>query len=103
MTSTAITQMTADDRAELVRLNNTRWWEQRACADAPVEWFIVPRDAERLSSTYREEQEAPAKALCAVCPVDVPCRRDAELTGDTEAIRGGMTFRERTQARKAAG
>lgn len=94
--------LTADEHAEFIRLNNTRWWEQRACIGAPVEWFIVPRDADRLSSTYRDEQEAPAKALCAVCPVVVPCRRDAELTGDTEAIRGGMTYRERVAARKAA-
>ena len=94
--------LTADEQVELIRLSNTRWWEWRACNGAPVEWFMVARDSARVSSKVRERQEAPARALCAVCTVADQCRRDAELTGDTESIRGGMTFRERTQARKAA-
>ena len=102
MTPRAVSEMTAEDRLELLRLNNTRWNEQAACLGSPVEWFIIPRDVARLSSKVRERQEAPAKALCAVCPVTVQCRREGELLRDTSSIRGGMTFRERENARKAA-
>lgn len=101
MTARAVTEMTADDRLELQRLNQTRWWEQSACVGAPFEWFDTPRDAARLSATYRAKQEANAKALCATCPVIDPCRRDAELLKDP-SIRGGMTRRERDNAARTA-
>lgn len=101
MTARAVSEMTPEDRLELTRLNNTRWWERAACIGAPFEWFDTPRDVARLSPKYRAKQEAQAKAVCATCPVIDPCRRDAELLKDP-SIRGGMTARERSNARKAA-
>lgn len=101
MTGPATAHLSADAKLELVRLNNTRWFDQAACVGAPFEWFDVPRDAARRSVKVRAEQEAQAKAICARCPVVEPCRRDAEILHDP-SIRGGMTRRERDNARKAA-
>ncbi len=93
--------LTDEEHAELIRLNNSRWFDRAACLGAPFAWFDTPRDAARLSATYRAKQEANAKALCATCPVIHPCRRDAELLKDP-SIRGGMTRRERDNAARAA-
>lgn len=68
-----------------------RWWNRAACLDADTRLFFPrPQEARKIAA---------AKAFCARCPVVAGCLADAEKTGDTHAVRGGMTGPERHEAR----
>ena len=67
------------------------WWRQAACADSDPELFF-PLTAFGPS----QAQEATAKAVCAHCPVTVPCLDWALRTGQQAGIWGGLSEAERT-------
>lgn len=63
-----------------------RWWCHAACLGADPELFFARPEAP-------ETEEA--KAFCARCPVVAECLADAFRAGDTDCVRGGMTWPER--------
>lgn len=73
-----------------------RWRQRAACARPGVdpEWFYPPKNG----SGKR------AKRVCAGCPVQAPCLKDALSLrlADDHGIRAGTTARERARLRRVA-
>ncbi|MDQ3781538.1 MAG: WhiB family transcriptional regulator [Actinomycetota bacterium] len=68
------------------------WRDQAACAGSDLELFFpVGEDAESV---------APAKAICAICPVREDCLNYAISTNQPEGVWGGMTGPERRRLRR---
>lgn len=68
------------------------WREQAACSGSDNELFFpVGED---------EEVVAPAKAICAACPVKEDCLQYALATNQTEGVWGGMSAPERRRLRR---
>jgi WhiB family redox-sensing transcriptional regulator len=65
---------------------DVRWWHRAACLGVDPEIFFARPEA---------PETAKAKALCAGCPVLGDCLADALKAGDTDCVRGGMTWPER--------
>lgn len=65
-----------------------RWWRRAACLGMDPELFFA-------ETGRAPRRVAEAKTACASCPVVAQCLADAARTGDTDAIRGGMTWPER--------
>ena len=69
-----------------------QWWNDAACFGREMELFFPEDETDK-------ESAAPAKAICATCPVKSPCLEDALLEDRRGlapvGIRGGMTGPER--------
>ena len=65
------------------------WRDQAACAGMAVKVWVTPIPS----------YESRAKFVCSLCPVQVPCIRDAIENGD-RGIRGGLTYTERRKVHK---
>lgn len=88
--------MGLDRATRLARLLARPAWHARAaCAGADPELFFPPRSA--LGSP--QAVVAQAKAVCATCPVRVPCGEYAIAAREAEGVWGGMTVEDR-QAEK---
>lgn len=76
-------------------LADTSWMEDGACRDAEVDlWFVE-----------RGESSAPAREICARCPVADRCLEYALAHHIKHGIWGGLTERERrrmARSRRAA-
>lgn len=74
------------------------WRKRAACRGIDVEVFYP--------LTEEEADAAPAKAICAECPVRQPCLEHALVHREREGVWGGATERERRrllrQRRKSA-
>lgn len=68
------------------------WKAAAACKDLDVEMFFPASEA--------EEDAAPAKAVCAVCPVRQECLDYAIDTRQEDGIWGGLTETERRRERR---
>jgi WhiB family transcriptional regulator, redox-sensing transcriptional regulator len=84
--------------AELSRLprpNTDLWdWQLRgACRNADPDLFFHP-DGER--GPARLARELAAKAVCAHCPVRMPCAGHAERVREPYGVWGGMSEDDRT-------
>jgi len=64
------------------------WSKRAACASADPDLFFPEPDTP-------EEQIEAAKQICASCPVRRECLEDAIRRGESEAICGGLTGKER--------
>ena len=71
----------------------THWWHRAACRNVGLERFFPPQGA----------PVAPAKAVCATCPVVAACRTYALVNDERFGIWGGLTERERRFIRAATG
>lgn len=69
------------------------WTADAACRGLDTELFYPVADTARLA--------APAKAICADCPVRADCLAWALEIGDDHAVLGGLTPRERRALRRA--
>jgi WhiB family redox-sensing transcriptional regulator len=78
--------------------NGEAWHEAAACRFADPELFFPVSESGRAL-----EQIARAKAICARCPVQDPCRAFALRTRERHGIWGGMTEFERYQSWEANG
>lgn len=68
------------------------WRDSAACAGSDLDiFFPIGED---------EEVVAPAKAICAICPVREECLNYALTTNQPEGIWGGMTATERRRLRR---
>lgn len=71
-----------------------QWWAQAACGEVDPELFFVERG----------RSSAPAKRICAGCPVRLPCLElalsAAGSYADDHGIYGGLTPRERLALRR---
>lgn len=69
------------------------WRKQAACAGSDSDiFFPIGEEDDSLA--------APAKAVCAVCPVRDACLQYALATNQTEGVWGGMTGPERRRLRR---
>ncbi len=68
------------------------WRDQAACAGSDLELFFPAGED--------EESAAPAKAICAICPVREDCLNYAISTNQPEGVWGGMTGPERRRLRR---
>ena len=68
------------------------WREQAACGGADADVFFPAGEDEALV--------APAREICAACPVMDECLRYALSTNQTEGVWGGMTGSERRRLRR---
>jgi WhiB family transcriptional regulator, redox-sensing transcriptional regulator len=66
------------------------WTEQAACADADPDIFFPERG----------KPTAPAKAICAVCPVRVECLEYALDASEKFGVWGGTSEKERRRLRR---
>jgi WhiB family transcriptional regulator, redox-sensing transcriptional regulator len=72
-------------------------WEQRAaCSGEDATLFFGPNHFE--PKREREEREAVAKAICATCPVIMPCREYSLRHGELYGVWGGLGEVERRAA-----
>jgi hypothetical protein len=67
------------------------WQAQAACRGVGVEVFFPERG----------ESTAPAKALCATCPVTEPCRQYAIAHTDVYGVWGGTSTQQRSVLRSS--
>ena len=68
------------------------WRENSACVGVAIDIFFPIGDGEELV--------APAKAVCAQCPVREACLQYALGTNQTEGVWGGLTGPERRRLRR---
>ena len=68
------------------------WHRQARCGGAEKEVFF-PADEERPSR--RRHRERVAKAICAACPVRLPCAAHALLHAELHGVWGGLTDTDR--------
>ena len=68
------------------------WRKDAACAGSENDAFFPAGEDETLA--------APAKAVCAACPVREACLQYALATNQTEGVWGGMTGSERRRLRR---
>ena len=66
------------------------WRDQALCAQTDPELFFPDKGG----------TSAPAKRVCARCPVRAECLQDALDTGERFGIRGGLSERERRKLAK---
>ena len=66
------------------------WRADAACRDADVAIFFPATD----------EEAAPARAICATCPVRVDCLEFALATREDDGVWGGLTETERRRLRR---
>lgn len=81
------------------------WQHQAACKDMDPSWFFPEEWRERGVYTpgitpgqkqyEREGLLRRVKSVCARCPVAAECLSEAIRDDDRDAIRGGLTYRER--------
>ena len=76
---------------------DTAWQDRAACLDEDPELFFPPGS----DWAGHEAQEAAAKAVCVGCDVAGECLEKALAEDDRVAIRGGMTYPERTGYKRA--
>jgi WhiB family redox-sensing transcriptional regulator len=77
---------------DLVFEPEERWREEAACSGSDNGFFFpVGED---------ESAVAPAKAICAVCPVKDECLQYALATNQTEGVWGGLSGPERRRLRR---
>ena len=69
------------------------WRDAAACAGSDLELFFPIEED--------EESAVPAKAICAICPVQENCLNYALTTNQPEGIWGGFDETERTWLRLA--
>lgn len=80
----------------------TTWRDRAACLGKDTELFFPPSD----ENEYRDESRAakvaaaPAKAICATCPVISDCLNWAVESEQRFGIFGGTTTRERHLLRR---
>lgn len=60
-----------------------------------VDWWPMDHDLASVSESDRAWSEAPAKAVCAVCPVRERCLSQALEVGEPMGIFGGLNETER--------
>ncbi|CAM5318567.1 transcriptional regulator WhiD [Streptomyces avidinii] len=75
-----------------------RWQEDAACEELGARLFFR---AAGDRAPARERRDAAAKEVCALCPVQGDCLRQALTAGEPSGIRGGLTGRERRRLRTA--
>ncbi len=68
------------------------WQKRGACRQVDPSLFFGPEGEGRAQRRFRESA---AKAVCACCPVRIPCRSFALATGEPYGIWGGTTEAER--------
>ncbi len=68
------------------------WRKDAACSGSDADLFFPIGEDESLA--------APAKAICAACPVQEQCLQYALATNQTEGVWGGMTGPERRRLRR---
>ena len=68
------------------------WREDAACSGSDTDLFFPTGEDEALA--------APAKAICAACPVQAQCLQYAIATNQTEGVWGGLTGPERRRLRR---
>lgn len=73
----------------------TGWRDSAACADKPLEWFFPETKGGWDSVSY-----ARGKAVCASCPVQLDCLREAQEQEIGFGLWGGLTARERGMYRR---
>lgn len=71
----------------------TGWQHYGACRGEDSVYFFAPNYFEKRAE--KNAREAVAKALCARCPVRVPCLEFALDTRETHGIWGGSNEMER--------
>lgn len=69
---------------------DVRWREDAACRGVDTDVFFPVTD----------EEAAPAKAICATCPVREECLEFALETRQEEGVWGGLTETERRRLRR---
>ena len=69
-------------------------WQRRAACRGPASTLFYPPAAPETRPA-REGRERQAKAICAGCPVRVPCREFALTIREQHGIWGGLTETER--------
>ena len=83
-------------------MSATTWRKRAACKGIDVEIFYPDTEDPQMEPTVA----APAKAVCAQCPVRQACLEHALVNRERQGIWGGMTERERRriirQRRKSA-
>ena len=72
------------------------WLEDAACGGTGLDLFFGPDDE---SPSGRDDREADALAVCARCPVRVPCLMWQLRFPSQEGVAGGMTEDDRRVAR----
>lgn len=68
------------------------WREQAACSGSDNDIFFPIGEDEDVS--------APAKSICAACPVSEECLQYALATNQTEGVWGGLSGPERRRMRR---
>ncbi|MET9852815.1 WhiB family transcriptional regulator [Streptomyces sp. NPDC006450] len=76
------------------------WQEDAACRGLGSRLFFYPTGEQRAE---REERDAAAKEVCALCPVQRDCLRHALEVGEPFGVWGGLTAQERRGLRTAGG
>jgi len=71
------------------------WRRDAACRNLGSALFFAP-DGERVSA--RRRREAAAKAVCARCPVRMPCALYALATDQSHGVWGGLAEDDRRQS-----
>lgn len=74
---------------------STEWQEHGACRETDAAVFFPPPTFERKAD--REAREEKAKAVCAACPVRVPCLEWALSVEEPFGVWGGHSEAERRQ------
>jgi WhiB family redox-sensing transcriptional regulator len=80
------------------------WWADAACRGQDASVFFAPAYFEKRAEKLA--REAVAKAICARCPVRVPCLEYALRSRDPHGVWGGLNEMERRavlRRRAAAG
>ena len=75
------------------RILDDTWQRHAACRGPASALFYPPAAAE--TRPERESREHRAKAICADCPVQVPCLTFALETREPHGVWGGLTETER--------
>ena len=97
-------------RPRVRQLHPQQWRERAACRGIDLDVFVLPPSLTSGSAPpatlerLQADADATIERYCAGCPVITACRDAAIDEGDTDAIRGGMTPRQRrawVKARKA--
>lgn len=75
-------------------LDDTTWMERGVCRDTPPDVFFPGKGQATGPAVTR------AKAICAFCPVKVPCLEYALRLNIRHGVWGGTSERERARIRK---
>tara|TARA_R110000824_G_scaffold353364_1_gene540550 strand:- start:857 stop:1240 length:384 start_codon:yes stop_codon:yes gene_type:complete len=77
-------------RATVIQPSTYEWQQESACRKEDPSLFF----------TETGQTSAPAKAICAGCPVAFECLLDSLIHGDRFGIFGGLTERERREVKR---